>query len=755
METTSLTWSNPEEAGSIRKWQISKNKEISKNQAIAVCVINKKAQTLYSNAEGRVERIHVQEGESFIAGQALVSIVKCSHPCQVAGMCVLCKLDVRDLNLASAVVVPSNPHITLSHDAISEAEATLIASLRAEQKLYLILDIDQTILHTIPSIRLSEADMEFYDIVPINVDDQYHYVKLRPGLGPWLVEVAKMFKIHIYTNGSRNYAKAVVNMVQKKFGKAALFGDEEQRILTRCDTFPSDNQTFSGKKKQTPFLHKSLASIFPNLDQFAVILDDREDIWSTSVENVVRIFPYHFFAFGDINDPAKIAREENKKKRKRNSDPNREKSKNKIPKFENMTEFTKPKEAKEESNNLNGSLSDDKDEDLINMSQVIPNNNNMLESDHNLEWNPFRENDNDELNDENNDGEGNIGFGFGGNKSVSQLFGQNDDEVDKFMETDFNNNFGIHQENQDTKALEDNEEKNWAENNDVNNEEEELNWGDNKEIANNKEQEEYESEKESKEENVEINEIAPQIIMDGTESILKADDDDHLSSILDVLKDIHYDYFKALKTVVSEDLSTVNVKDVIDKRRKRTLKGCNLVMYEVSKKELTICTFFGATLYRDINQNVTHIITNNPSLPAIINRKAEDRVFVVNPMWLWDSTFKWERQDELKYPVEGVDVVLGEAPFIQSEIAIDDHEGSENSNMDKKSESMEYSDEEEEDGDEVANNESSDDGLMGDLEKELQQLKDESSSETSEEDEGEQLRNRFFALEQIEEEDFS
>lgn len=56
----------------------------------------------------------------------------------------------------------------------------MIASLRAEKKLYLILDIDQTILHTIPSIRLSEADMEFYDIVPITVDDQHHYVKLRP-----------------------------------------------------------------------------------------------------------------------------------------------------------------------------------------------------------------------------------------------------------------------------------------------------------------------------------------------------------------------------------------------------------------------------------------------------------------------------------------------------------------------------------------------------------------------------------------------
>lgn len=60
------------------------------------------------------------------------------------------------------------------------------------------------------------------------------------------------------------------------------FTDEEQRILTRCDTFP-DRPT-NKKKKNKPYLHKTLTSIYPHLDQFAVILDDREDIWSESIE---------------------------------------------------------------------------------------------------------------------------------------------------------------------------------------------------------------------------------------------------------------------------------------------------------------------------------------------------------------------------------------------------------------------------------------------------------------------------------------
>jgi hypothetical protein len=154
--------------------------------------------------------------------------------------------------------------------------------------------------------------------------------------------VFKLFKIHIYTNGSRTYAKAIVNIIHEKFGKYSLFGgmpftklfiiiicvfhlisllylflcslfmlpfyslilhlrlsfflylflltllDEEHRILTRCDTFPE--RSVHKKKKNKPYLHKTLTSIYPHLDQFAVILDDREDIWSDSIEVCLTLF---------------------------------------------------------------------------------------------------------------------------------------------------------------------------------------------------------------------------------------------------------------------------------------------------------------------------------------------------------------------------------------------------------------------------------------------------------------------------------
>jgi len=68
---------------------------------------------------------------------------------------------------------------------------------------------------------------------------------------------------------------------------------------------------------------------------------------------------------------------------------------------------------------------------------------------------------------------------------------------------------------------------------------------------------------------------------------------------------------------------------------------------------------------------VPHIVTNNPTLPVIQARKAENsRAYVVSTKWLWESIFRWERQDESKYALPGVEVLLGEPPVIASELFI-------------------------------------------------------------------------------------
>jgi hypothetical protein len=40
-------------------------------------------------------------------------------------------------------------------------------------------------------------------------------------------------------------------------------------------------------------------------------------------------------------------------------------------------------------------------------------------------------------------------------------------------------------------------------------------------------------------------------------------------------------------------------------------------------------------------------------------------MYVVNVNWLWDSIFRWERQDEMVYGIPGIAVILGEPPVIR------------------------------------------------------------------------------------------
>jgi hypothetical protein len=52
---------------------------------------------------------------------------------------------------------------------------------------------------------------------------------------------------------------------------------------------------------------KRLTLLFPEIDQLALIVDDREDVWNTCLENVVQIYRYEYFTGeGDPNDPALI-----------------------------------------------------------------------------------------------------------------------------------------------------------------------------------------------------------------------------------------------------------------------------------------------------------------------------------------------------------------------------------------------------------------------------------------------------------------
>jgi RNA polymerase II subunit A-like phosphatase len=147
--------------------------------------------------------------------------------------------------------------------------------------------LDQTILHAskdqaLNALLLSEGKEEdqvsYYasspslwhairEIHKISFDEcapgEYYFIKLRPGLQEFLREISLLFDLHVYTMGSRSYARAVVNLF-----------DMDGRYL-QGKIISRDESQQSGFQQQ----RKHLKKIFPTDDKTVLIVDDRADVW--------------------------------------------------------------------------------------------------------------------------------------------------------------------------------------------------------------------------------------------------------------------------------------------------------------------------------------------------------------------------------------------------------------------------------------------------------------------------------------------
>lgn len=173
-----------------------------------------------------------------------------------------------------------------------QKEKELKTLLHKEKKLILILDLDNTLLHsrTVRGYvhspthkgRLYKGKDMFQ--IPISGSEAGFctHTKFRPFLKQFIEMLQPLFKIYIYTMGNRNYATTIMQFMKKEIPD---FDISETKVISRDD----GHDHTEGK------LVKTLRQLSPSDQSFYMILDDKSDVWPESGRNLLKVYPYVYF----------------------------------------------------------------------------------------------------------------------------------------------------------------------------------------------------------------------------------------------------------------------------------------------------------------------------------------------------------------------------------------------------------------------------------------------------------------------------
>jgi len=221
-----------------------------------------------------------------------------AHDLTYRGLCASCGVDTEALsNIKKPVSQFQTPtdKLSLSLDWIVPGVCGLQAntsqivqqifkqdytSMLQNGKLRLVLDMDETLLH---SIKTQITHPQILSSIPPDTFTRFSFslsqnsvftVFLRPHLGQFLQRVSKHYEIYIYTNGTDRYAKTIYHYLQRIYPSCNI-----QAIFTKAAHVRT-----TGKKQ----LHKMLCK-----RSMSLIVDDRPEVWcDNDSENIIPISPF-------------------------------------------------------------------------------------------------------------------------------------------------------------------------------------------------------------------------------------------------------------------------------------------------------------------------------------------------------------------------------------------------------------------------------------------------------------------------------
>jgi len=154
--------------------------------------------------------------------------------------------------------------------------------LLKNRKLVLLVDLDQTILHTSLDTSVGNAVGVLQYELGGGRSQRRYQTRLRPHANTFLRNMSQLFEMRVCTLGTREYACKMTSLLDKD---GHYFGG---RIISREDI------------DSTTSKRSVLSSQFSVGDNLMVIIDDQRKVWG-SAPNLIDVKPYVFFGHSNKN----------------------------------------------------------------------------------------------------------------------------------------------------------------------------------------------------------------------------------------------------------------------------------------------------------------------------------------------------------------------------------------------------------------------------------------------------------------------
>ncbi|KAL0481895.1 RNA polymerase II subunit A C-terminal domain phosphatase [Acrasis kona] len=236
----------------------------------------------------------------------------CAHDLTYRGLCTSCGQDIADIckRAPSKYESASTEQLGISLDWIAPGVCGLQANnrdimleifkqdykaMRRSGKLRLVLDMDETMLHSI------KTPLNGQNIIPPNGHNRFSFctsqssaftVFLRPHLFDFLQNVGKLYEIYIYTNGTDRYAKTIYQHLQALNPSCNI-----QAIFTKA---------VRGRTTAKKQLHKMLCK-----RSMSLIVDDKPEVWcEEDSSNIIPITPFRCQIDDFVNSQSNVYMDE-------------------------------------------------------------------------------------------------------------------------------------------------------------------------------------------------------------------------------------------------------------------------------------------------------------------------------------------------------------------------------------------------------------------------------------------------------------